>query len=87
VISLAKGLLTVFRKLVKDRRGHHIIEEGLLLGISIALFILLILKPVEGLMSWFQGLVTSIQGGAESLKEQIINGLKNLWQALWSSGL
>ena len=84
---MIKAVLNALKRFAKDKKGHHVIEEGLLLGISVALFVLLILKPVEGLMSWFQGLVSSIQGGAESLKEQIINGLKNLWQSLWSSGL
>jgi len=51
----------LIRKLYKDERGSPLVEEGLLIGLGIVIF-LTILALVTGIMNWLEDLGNQLPG-------------------------
>ncbi len=49
------------RSLIKDERGSPLVEEGLLIGLGIVIF-LTILALVTGIMNWLEELGNQLPG-------------------------
>lgn len=52
MFSIPKGFGSLLKKTVNDRRGSPLVEEGVLIGLGLFCFLLLI-GVVTGLMDWF----------------------------------
>jgi len=78
------GLLRLIARLLLDRRGSPLLEEGLLVGLALVLFAVLV-SAFLGIFNWFSSATQPLSGlgaGLSSLFQTIISGYEKLFKFL-----
>ncbi len=75
------GAADLLRRVLGDRRGSQLVEEGLLIGLSM-MALVVIISMVSGLFSSLKGIYTS---GHESLDKFIVDVLGKDLDKIWNS--
>ncbi|RLF16220.1 MAG: hypothetical protein DRJ66_03370 [Thermoprotei archaeon] len=72
-------ILKRLKYLIKDVRASPLIEEGMLIGLSL-ITLTMLLSMVTGIFGGLKGLFGQAQGGATSLFNEIAQQLDKIWQ-------
>jgi uncharacterized protein (UPF0333 family) len=78
------NLLRLILKLLMDKRGSPLLEEGLLVGLALVLFAVLV-SAFLGIFNWFQSAAQPLSGlgsGLSTLFQSIIQGYLKLFKFL-----
>jgi uncharacterized protein (UPF0333 family) len=78
------GVLKFILKLLMDKRGSPLLEEGLLVGLALVLFAVLV-SAFLGIFNWFQSAtqpLSGLGGGLSTLFQSIMQGYLKLFKFL-----
>lgn len=78
------GVLRLLAKLLLDKRGSPLLEEGLLVGLALVLFAVLV-SAFLGIFNWFSSAtqpITQLGNGLSGLFQTIIQGYVKLFKFL-----
>ncbi len=77
-LRLYRKFLLKFKKMIKDQRGSPLMEEALLIGVSL-LMISLLLAMLLDVVGWAQSTVNTIYNEFDKIEKGISNNIWLLW--------
>ena len=79
-LRLYRKFLCKFKKMIKDQRGSPLMEEALLIGVSL-LMISLLLAMLLDVVGWAQNTVNTIYNEFDKIEKGVGNNIWWLWRA------